>query len=933
MLASILSSAGTLVELQAPCLSDSVLALLLDYIYTGALPYTHSLQQYSRLLTAACYLQMDELQESLRTAMNPADNRNESTETENKSYKDINNTYTITANTFSKYLQLSDTCSVNSLERARQYLGETDTRSSSSGKNSSPLSIVSTSCSVSESTVHSVNTSNCRQVTCRTSRDLIQSIPCAAEVHRESRVDKEVQNDEFHSAAPVKQISLQMSTDEKCENRRRLYLLHTAEVQEEETSRSECWQGTHLPGTSESEGKQTNRNKEGKIHHSPLPCLSTSHLKDNVAPLPCFLSPSPSSPHPCCGAVPVIRHSSTAAISEVSTVPLSHPVSSPSVSSDRTADSQSGNTDNGRFDEDITTTHRNHYGAQNQDYRNNKDRNGTPNWDYKEITDQCAVQDLCYKSNADQYGILKQDYNSNNTDHDEHMDNRLSHMRDDNVYHAHCDLFQNHTRHFRDDSMPPNKDCGSFPRGLESKTDPDFDDFPSKHEKLNCPDCRDDLMTTVTEEQSSHSQDPNAAVPLLFPESDTGSVSHYEDLCPEGGAKEEHSYTSRCTAEVDRQHSLSNSNGPKNDWYPSLHRAEKNTKDAVFIQHGRDDRDTAIDNVSGHNSLENENILDTESSEPHLTLTKPVHNVSYPACNVVGQSYRGHLNYHCLPQEDTHLSHRHSDHKHSHPNLPDYLDQASDEEGDGAFASPAVSPLRQHFAGTDQVLLLDISTKPAELLVSYRSDVQEKWVALGHKDMFGNGPEDNDRQHEATSVAEVHKRKLKGGAKCGTDSFDGAESKPWAGETKVEGIKSVSKELSRPGAEVKYKVVGVDGANQNTTLTVCSPPSVQESVQAPTSSTLSVCIQSSLSANIPTNISAHLSTLVHHPFQCSLCDRSFSQRGSLNRHVRSHLGIRPFPCPRCPMTFSRQYRVMEHMRVHQRCVLGSDFQEHPAVSM
>ncbi|KAK9542571.1 hypothetical protein VZT92_000421 [Zoarces viviparus] len=60
--------------------------------------------------------------------------------------------------------------------------------------------------------------------------------------------------------------------------------------------------------------------------------------------------------------------------------------------------------------------------------------------------------------------------------------------------------------------------------------------------------------------------------------------------------------------------------------------------------------------------------------------------------------------------------------------------------------------------------------------------------------------------------------------------------------------------------------------------------------------------------------------------KCSLCDRSFSQRGSLNRHVRSHLGVRPFSCPRCPMTFSRQYRVTEHMRVHQRCVIRSDFQ-------
>ncbi|XP_030582143.1 hypermethylated in cancer 2 protein-like [Archocentrus centrarchus] len=168
-------------------------------------------------------------------------------------------------------------------------------------------------------------------------------------------------------------------------------------------------------------------------------------------------------------------------------------------------------------------------------------------------------------------------------------------------------------------------------------------------------------------------------------------------------------------------------------------------------------------------------------------------------------------------QDDIHLSHGGSHHKHSSVNYFDDSDDSSDDEAFGAFESP----MKQHYSSTDttdQFLLLDISTRPAEL--------------------------------------------------------------------------------------------------------------VSNSVQA----SMSVCMPSALSSSMPTDRSAHLSTPVHHPFQCSLCDRSFSQRGSLNRHVRSHLGVRPFPCPRCPMTFSRQYRVTEHMRVHQRCAPGNDFQKPPASS-
>ncbi|KAG8001447.1 Hypermethylated in cancer 2 protein, partial [Nibea albiflora] len=683
VLASILSSTGALVELQAPCLSGTVLALVLDYVYTGALP--RSQQQYYRLLSAACYLQMDELQESLRTE-----------------------------------------CSSSSLQ-------------------------------------------------------------------------------------------------------------------------------------------------------------------------------------PCYEAVPVIRHSSTAALAEVSTVPSYHPVSQASITSSRASDSPSGSTDNDRITEGITTKHKNHYVPQNEDYRNNKDHTETQSLDYKDSsvhTYQCAMQDFYHKSS-----------NSSNTEHDEHMDNGLSHKADDNDHHAHCDSFQskNYTKHLMEESVPPYKDASSFTRGLKNKADFIFDDLPPKHERLDCSDCTSVSIATVAGQR--------AVVPL--PLQETGSDSHYEDLCLEREAKEEHSYSSRC-----QQDSHCDLYGPKIDSYTILHGAEMTAKAAVASQHERDDRDKAMNNSTGRTSLEHENISGTEFSEQHLTFPVPM-DMSDPSYNVVGQSYRGHLNYHCLPQEDTHLSHGNYDHTdYSHL---DYSDQSNGEEVVGTFPSSGLSPLRQHFAATDQVVLLDISTKPAELLVSYRqrTDEGEKWVAFSQKDRFGNrfGENDREQQHEATRV---NKSKVNGSTKFGADE---AEAKLWVGETNVEERRIVTEEQSRPRAEVIHKAGHVDNENQTATLTCCSSPSVPDSVQAHVSTTLSVSIPSTLSVSMPTNISAHLSTTVHHPFQCSLCDRSFSQRGSLNRHVRSHLGVRPFPCPRCPMTFSRQYRVSEHMRVHQRSVLGSDFQKKPASSV
>lgn len=294
---------------------------------------------------------------------------------------------------------------------------------------------------------------------------------------------------------------------------------------------------------------------------------------------------------------------------------------------------------------------------------------------------------------------------------------------------------------------------------------------------------------------------------------------------------------------------------------PSVNVKGERTEDPAFVQR---ERGKAAD--SNH---------DGDESQPLASST--------PTYSVVEQSYHAHLHYHCLHQEEALLSHGTSD---LNPSPADPSDRASDEDEGGPFSSAA-----QRCTPADQVLLLDISTKPPELLISYRYDERGGWAPLGR------------------------------GVSGGRGDGDAAETVAEDGDTDV---KSSDEPSEAPGDQVK----GRDDGESYTPS--CAPFCVPGSPHAPASPTSTFCIPSAISVDMPTIVSPQLSH--HHPFQCTMCRRSFSQRGSLNRHMRSHLGIRPFPCPRCPMTFSRQYRVSEHMRVHQRCVLGSDFQKPPASS-
>jgi len=52
------------------------------------------------------------------------------------------------------------------------------------------------------------------------------------------------------------------------------------------------------------------------------------------------------------------------------------------------------------------------------------------------------------------------------------------------------------------------------------------------------------------------------------------------------------------------------------------------------------------------------------------------------------------------------------------------------------------------------------------------------------------------------------------------------------------------------------------------------------------------------------------------PYVCDICNKAFSQRGTLNKHKRTHTGEKLYVCDVCDKAFSRQGGLNTHKRIH-----------------
>ncbi|MEQ2261139.1 hypothetical protein XENORESO_006279 [Xenotaenia resolanae] len=851
VLASILSSSGALVELHDPSLSDTVLPSLLDYIYTGVLPNPLSQQDYYRLLSAACHMQMKKLQDALRATwlqipVNASDDKSAPGIAGRYPCKETENTCKTDLKTFKDLPSSATTYSFQRLETTttQQLLNEELFQEAQ-------INSVSTDPSIENGD---------RSITQQYSNSLIRTGSATLEDLNSFSILESIDKVDACDNRQVKSLTQQNSMRHKADRGKVHDISGVIQYRDVDEH--------HSPNFLKADIEQ-------RIPEEEL--LSTSENRKRGS------SAFSSSSRSCYGAVPVICHSSRAAVLQQSEVSAGLPHNQASESSVQVLSNMAHfplflSTDDDNTVEAVTTDCKDQEEVQNQDPRSTSR--------HTKCATGCKVN---------------KDHNSNNVHHfkfSEHTNLSSSYNMNNNNQNANRDSLQSHTKHLGE-YLIQNNDSR---RGLKHQIESDLDPVPSKYQRLDCFECQRTLLTTATQEQS---KDQGAVVSLPMETQDTGSNFHYEE-CLEEEVRGEHSYSSRYPAVTDIEENHCKTSGPITDWYPNVYKGDKSRKDDIsskgeYKVSNTQTKFTCITSQSGLvNSLsaskhctvlESRTSSRPETIEPHCSSKAPIDN------NLSGTTRHTGPPYHWQSKPCEIASLYDFNHKLSKPGLSPNSDELSDVD---SFDFSGQRSLRQYFP-VETEDHSDINTKHNETaaITSHNNAQTDQGSSIAR----GGSIDESDRERDSKEEKpfDIKQYRTRVWVTQNTGVMEG--SKPNEGETII------------------------------STIPVCSPLSEPEYDRASKPPTVSVCIPCTLPASMATDKSAHLSSSNHQAFQCSLCDRSFSQKGSLNRHVRSHLGVRPFPCPCCRMTFSRQYRVTEHMRVHQRCALGNGLQKTPESSV